>query len=379
MSPPGAVDLLILGGGCAGLSLACELCRLDYPGRVIILEARKEYSNDRSWSFWSNPDRPIVRLAAASWSKWRFSSLDGATDTHAMPGVQYHYLPSDRFYSQACQTLDRHPNIELRMNAAVDQLRTVGQQFEVDCKGENIAAHAVVDCRPPDRSRAEQATLFQCFSGRIIQLQNPMDAAADAVDLMTGMRVDEGGFIFDYLLPISADRILVEATRFSAQVDSRARMNADLDAVIKRRSLEPLKVEHEEYGVLPMGLPASDATTVPNLVHAGTSAGALRPSTGYAFLRIQRWARACAHQINQGRGPCPHPKDPWLQGWMDSMFLKVMKNHPSRTPELFMALATQTPPDALCRFMSDKARFTDHLRVMKSLPLGLFLKELIRR
>ena len=47
-------DYIIIGGGCAGLSLAYEL---EIKGKLndktlAIIEPRKEYKRDKTWSFW---------------------------------------------------------------------------------------------------------------------------------------------------------------------------------------------------------------------------------------------------------------------------------------------------------------------------------------
>ena len=47
-------DYIIIGGGCAGLSLAYELDlhkKLDNK-TLAIIEPRDEYKNDKTWSFW---------------------------------------------------------------------------------------------------------------------------------------------------------------------------------------------------------------------------------------------------------------------------------------------------------------------------------------
>ena len=47
-------DYVIIGGGCAGLSLAYELeinNRLK-DKTLAIIENRKEYKRDKTWSFW---------------------------------------------------------------------------------------------------------------------------------------------------------------------------------------------------------------------------------------------------------------------------------------------------------------------------------------
>ena len=51
--------LLILGGGCAGLSLALRLADGHFPyQKVIIIEKRDAYHNDRTWCFWDENDTP---------------------------------------------------------------------------------------------------------------------------------------------------------------------------------------------------------------------------------------------------------------------------------------------------------------------------------
>lgn len=374
-----STDLLILGGGCAGLSLACELARLDYPGQVIILESRSEYRNDRSWSFWSGADEAVSKLAAASWPLWRFSSSVGEEVVHGVDSIQYRYVPSDRFYDYAQEILARNPRFELRMASPVERVKIADQRIRVSSGGKNYTARYAVDCRPPNRKQVENSTLFQCFAGKIVRLVDSHALTTDTVELMTNMRTDARGFIFDYVLPLTSDRVFIEATRFSSTVQDQDAMKTDLEALITRRRLQPIEVEHEEYAVLPMGLPLRrPAKGSSPLAIAGTSSGALRPATGYAFLRIQHWAHACADRIQRGSAPCPHTEDPLIQRWMDALFLRVVRNHPERVPELFMALAAKTRPDVLIRFLSDQASLADRIRVVNSLPFRPFLKELVR-
>ena len=51
-------DFVIIGGGCAGLSLAYELDihnKLD-DKKLAIIEPRDEYKRDKTWSFWKVND-----------------------------------------------------------------------------------------------------------------------------------------------------------------------------------------------------------------------------------------------------------------------------------------------------------------------------------
>ncbi len=66
-------DVIILGGGCAGLALARELANRQFGGEVIIFEPRREYTDDRSWCFWADPGHPDTRLARHRWRRWESS------------------------------------------------------------------------------------------------------------------------------------------------------------------------------------------------------------------------------------------------------------------------------------------------------------------
>ena len=57
-------DLIIIGGGCAGLSLARRLIEDESTLRVLILEHRDAYSDDRTWCFWENSDHSLKNLEA---------------------------------------------------------------------------------------------------------------------------------------------------------------------------------------------------------------------------------------------------------------------------------------------------------------------------
>ena len=47
-------DYIIIGGGCAGLSLAYELEVYDKlkDKTLAIIEPREDYKRDKTWSFW---------------------------------------------------------------------------------------------------------------------------------------------------------------------------------------------------------------------------------------------------------------------------------------------------------------------------------------
>ena len=75
------------------------------------------------------------------------------------------------------------------------------------------------------------------------------------------------------------------------------------------------------------------------IVQVGVTAGAARPSTGYAFLRIQAWALECALALSNGAQPPRQTVDPAWMRWADRLFLKVIEDSSNDVPEIFLALA----------------------------------------
>lgn len=369
-------DLVVVGGGLAGLSLAMRLAQSGYRGQVRVLEPREQYIDDRSWAFWTPRGKALPVAPAHEWNQWLFSRPDGASVACRAKGWRYAYVRSIDFYRAAVRALAATPNIRLILGARASAVESVGEEVMVTTSAGRLHAPFVVDTRPPSASQWSGATLFQCFAGRELRLDQP-GFDARRVELMTDMRCDARGFVFSYVLPLSANHALVEATRFSSHPLGAAELAPDLDALLAARGWSEAKVLRTEAATLPMGLPGpSSATAMRGVVSAGMGAGALRAASGYGFVRIQAWAEQCAAALMQGRPPVGHPAEPRLRGWMDRVFLRALANHPERTPEFFMALAASVPSAAFVRFMSDQAGWADHARIIASLPPGPFLQAL---
>jgi lycopene beta-cyclase len=110
----------------------------------------------------------------------------------------------------------------------------------------------------------------------------------------------------------------------------------------------------------------------------GIMAGSLRPSTGYAFQRIQRWAEACAISIRKGSGPIGHAPDPWRIQMMDVLFLKVMRDAPELGAMLFYQIFKDVRPDQVIRFLSDQGEQSDCSAIIFALPHYPFLRMLAK-
>ena len=375
MSTPSAYDLIIIGGGCAGLSLASNLAKL--PGaapKVLVLEQRLQYRNDRTWCFWDTANAACKSLVTHAWPTFRIKDKQQA---HTYDALKHPYLmlASDVFYNQALADIDRCSNTQLLLGEEIiGSAVKVNQAWQVKTASGNYSAKWLVDTRPHPDMVESDSVLWQSFFGQEIEL----DAAHFDADQCVLMDFDDGfanGLAFVYFLPTSAKQALIEYTVFSEhRYNKEALQPMLMQAVAQYTGQMAHRVVREESGVLPMGNKRIRAHQDPSYVFSGLHAGGARPSSGYAFQRIQAWAQACAVSLVEQNRLLPFAKDKWLQRHMDDLFLYVIKSQPKMASSLFKALFKHCPHPALVKFMSDQASLYDAFCVMKSLPTFLFIQ-----
>jgi lycopene beta-cyclase len=372
-------DLLILGGGAAGLSLARRLAEQgEAAPRTLVLESRVDYADDRTWCFWMHPSAQLTHLVRRRWAK---VSLASPTERVLVdcPEFPYALLPSGGFYQDSRECLARSERVRLAMGVSVLAApRKVDGLWEVETSAGVQRARWVVDTRPSVPPAEGAAVLWQSFLGQEIEAAGPVFDPTVA-EIMHFTEGEAGQILFHYLLPLSPTRALLEVTAFSPKPAGSDAFRAELNRFIDRR-LEGRRYQlrREEHGILPMGLPTPVLSADPTYVRAGLMAGGARASSGYAFQRIQRWAENCAQSLAGGHGPRPHAADGWILGRMDALFLQVLRRRPELAPTLFLAMFRRVAPARLARFMSDQATLLDNLAVIVALPPGPFLRELFR-
>jgi len=379
-------DLIIIGAGCAGLSLGMQLASLHARApRTLLLESRTAYENDRTWCFWGDEQTPFATLAKQSWL--RFSVNNGVNSTLVdCSKTPYRLLAAADFYTQALEVIASNPALDLKMGISLTAEPSLTQgRWHLHTTGGSFSANAIVDTRPLPTQQLSDTTLWQSFLGCELEFQEPRFDPTSA-QLMDFCQATQAFVGFNYVLPVSTTRALVEFTVFASKIYDQAELVSYLDAQVEKisggRPYQRLRVE---YGLIPMGVGKPQGTVKPkgtvmlaeqhsSYVRVGLTAGAARPATGYAFQRIQRWALACKQSLQKNGLPVGHQPDSFVIRQMDAIFLNVLRHHPELGPELFMRLFSKVSSEKLIRFLSDQGRVSDYLAVIFALPPGLFIK-----
>lgn len=374
---PDVYDLVILGGGCAGLSLSMALeAHGGRSPRTLVIESRTAYENDRTWCYWSDRSTPAPCQVQHSWQTMRVTQ-GGHSVSLDCGSTPYQMLAAEHFYAAALASIERQPNITLRLGTTVMGEPSHGEGgWSIGTSAGNVTARAVVDTRPPPSAgmAAGGATLWQSFYGLEIECKAAVFAPL-LLDLMNFLPPDPRHVPFVYVLPVTPTRALIELTVFGATPLGPDALRAELEAAVAKRVGDAAyAIVRSEHGILPMGLNQTAQLPHASYARVGVMAGSARPSTGYAFQRIQRWARACAFSLAHHGQPTPHQPDPLPLRVMDRIFLEVLRADPARGAGLFFSLFSHADPARVIRFLSGGSGVVDSLAVVAAMPFAPFLQ-----
>ncbi|MBT0771313.1 hypothetical protein KIH74_20415 [Kineosporia sp. J2-2] len=377
------VDVAVVGGGGAGLSLVLALdhaARVSgrRPPSIALVDPVRRSGQDRTWCWWAPVDgQPawIAPLIAHTWPTMRMVDGEGAAQTYDLAPLRYQMLRSADLYAAADAALERLGAI--RITAAADSVTDGMPHAVVRAGGERIMAGWVFDSRPTAPSSPGSTSMLQHFRGWTVRFPQGSPPLDENVATLMDFSVPQPGrgVAFAYCLPLSADRALVEYTEFSPSVLDSGRYDEALRAYLRSTWGDlPYTVEAVEDGVIPM----TDATfarrTGDRLFRLGTAGGATRASTGYTFSAMQRQAAQIAELLLDERLPLPPRPYPLRHRWMDAVLLRALDRGYVDGPRLFAGLFADHPSDRVVRFLDGTSTPADELAIMGSTPTPAMMR-----
>jgi lycopene beta-cyclase len=368
--------LVIVGAGLAGLSLGCALLDAGVKREIVLIDRRREWTRDRTWCTWqvARPTR-FIELADHRWPSWRIATPRQEAVMHC-PEHPYVHLRADVVYQHALERLDRASHVTLLTDERVERVEPGAPPCVITTR-RRLQAGEVFDGRgaggmAPIGPPAGHVTLHQRFLGWEVETDAPVFDPG-TVTLMDFRGSTPGDLRFLYVLPFSPHRALVEDTSFGVvTVTSDERRRALEHDLVERFGASQWQIHHEERGKVPMS--TRPFSLHPDLhIHAiGTAGGAVRPSSGYAFSRIQAHSSAIAAAVAEGR-PLPARIGSHRRSGLDAIFLHALADRPERFGELFVRLARRARPGAFARFMADASTPVDEAQIVAGLLDRRFL------
>ena len=408
-------DFILSGGGLAGLSLAYNLINSSLRERsILIVDKDAKQQNDRTWCFWEEQPTLFDEIAYRVWHRLRFVSDDFTREFDLAP-YRYQMIRGLDFYNFTREKLARCANVTF-VRGNIDRVEDGPDRATVTVDGKSFSGSWVFDSTLPASLRGsvptDQASL-RAFSAK--QSPTATDEIASSASGLLAMTNDQhyhhlnqhfrgweietdqpvfnpqlptlfdfrtrqaGHMRFVYTLPFAENRALIEYTLFSSHLLSSEEYDEGLKTYIEDvLDIKQYTINHVEAGVIPMTDHPFPRRLGQRVMAIGTKGGRVKPSTGYAFLRIQRDSAAIVQSLIEHNQPFDLPARRGRFGLHDAILLNIMTHHPDDLKPIFTIMFKHNPIQRIFRFLDETATFPEEVRFIASLPPWRFLQALWR-
>jgi lycopene beta-cyclase len=341
-------DYIIIGGGCAGLSLAYELEIHEKlkDKTLAIIEPREEYKKDKTWSFWKVTPHNFDDCVKKDWENFSIN-VPNKTNHLECKNYPYQSIDSGLFYQKIINKLRDNKNIN----------------FFKDLKEINSINSFLFNSVPHVKKNHDN--LWQHFCG--VEIETQKDVFDDDIFNLMDFDCDQRESVhFFYTLPYSKNRALVETTWLS-KMDSVSQKNYDeqiKDYIENHLNLKSYKIVYKEEGAIPLFYTTYEK--VKNKINIGTAGGMTRLSTGYTFLNIQEHSKYIRKNIENISNTKRYEIGKKYQ-FLDEVFLRVLENHPQKMSDIFFKMF-EASPKTVIKFLSNKSNFVEDLSIILKMP-----------
>jgi lycopene beta-cyclase len=375
-------DFLIAGGGGAGLGLAYALSNGLSPRKpsILIVDREAKNQNDRTWCFWGPPEAPFTQIAAHSWQKLRVVSEE-FDKCFELQSERYWMVRGIDYYEFIRENLDRSPAVQFK-HGSISAIEEAGDRALILLNGETVVVRWAFDSTfTPNELKIDTRryhALLQHFKGW--EIETPQDCFDPETAVLFDFRTPQHNDMrFFYVLPFSARRALVEYTVFSAQMLTPGEYETALKHYLTGvLGISAYTLQSEETGVIPMTDQPFPRRAGRRTLNIGTKGGRVKPSTGYAFARMQRDALAITRSLQNTGEPFALPKPPARYRLYDSILLQIVYRHGDLMKPIFVQLFKKNPIQRIFHFLDESGSIWEDAALIASLPPLPFLRALLK-
>ena len=369
------LDYLFIGAGASVTLLLMSLHRrglLDGK-KCVVLDPDTKKINDKTYCFWATADEGITsacdKIIDYRWSKVSVNRCE----PELLSPLTYMQISSLRLYEETRRILGEHAIDQMQEKVLTVSHTERGVHVVTD-KQEWVSKH-VFDSRPPNYmpQKKNESHLVQSFVGYVITLD---EATVDqnAIDLMDFGVDQQEHTQFVYVLPYAKNKMLVELTRFGISPIQIEEAEPLLKKYIQDR-FGRCTILDTEIGCIPMSNVAIRNDDFPGLISIGGRAGAIKPSTGYAFKNMFLHAEKLSDSLQQGIKPIGIDS-PTRFRFYDRLLLLILSRKPQYGSNIFQQLFKRNNTKMVLTFLEEKTNLVQDVRILSTLPIKPFLEAL---
>ena len=349
-------DYIIIGGGCAGLSLAYELEIFEKLKNktLAIIEPREEYKRDKTWSFWKVFNHNFEDCVKKSWDNFTINS-PSQTKYIECKATPYQTIDSGIFYKKIISKLKLNKNIYFFKN-----INEISQDNSIIFNSVN-------------ETKENNSNLWQHFCGVEIETRN--DFFDDEIFNLMDFACDQRNRVhFFYTLPFTKKNALIETTWISELTNKSLNdYEEQIDNYLSNHlNLRQCTINFKEKGAIPLFRQKNIKKK--NVIQIGSAGGMTRLSTGYTFLNIQEQSKYIRENIeNIKRAKLFEINKKY--DFLDKIFLKVLKNNSTEMGNVFYKMF-ESSPSSVINFLSNKSNLYEDISIISKMPKWIFIKQL---
>jgi len=371
--PTTKVDYLFSGAGASAtlLLLNMEKQGLLQDKKILIIDPDTKHNNDKTYCFWSEQNEPLTLLCRNLIShQWDEVSVNRNIKESLLP-KKYFHISSIDVYKELRRIINQY-NFQ-RIEGSVIEMITIENGVKVITDSSVWESSLVFDSRPPKYlpPKNDDTHLLQSFIGYVITTDDPI-LNTNCMDLMD-FNVDQlGATQFMYVLPLGEGKMLVELTRFGIEAITQKEANSVLDLYITQR-FGNFQILDIEIGCIPMSTADISVEYLPGVIAIGGRAGAVKPSTGYAFKNMFNHAERLADSLKRNIKPAVITDSSRFR-FYDRLLLLILTKQPFQGKPIFEALFKKNEIKNVFLFLDEKTTLIQDIRIFLTLPIKPFLK-----
>ena len=360
-------DYIIIGAGCAGLSLAYRLVNTKY--KVCILESNEIINKkNKLWSFWDTYKTPFNHLVKKKWTelliKNNYKEIKINCDNYT-----YQSIDSHDFNNYILDKIKKSNNIEIKFSSKVENIKKIKNKISLLVGKNTFTCNHIFDSRP----NIKKIFMRQQFFGAYVLSEENIFNVNRPMFMDFSNKLDK--FHFNYVLPFSENFALIESTYFSSKKEKEM---LDLNYIDEYMNInykgKKYTIEKTEFGSIPMDTNINSMSEK-YITKIGSFSGATRASTGYTFINIQKQSDDLVKLLpNISSMKTKKNFHPLVLRKMDDIFLNIVSENPNYMKNALMNLFDSKSHESQIRFLSDTPSILDIFKIIFYLPKIEFLK-----
>ena len=369
MSRPDPLDIVLVGGGLANGLIAWRLSQSRPELRLAVVEAGPHVGGNHPWSFHEGDLTAAEHGWIAPFVSYRWEDNEVQfPNRRKRLGTGYCSISSERFRS----LLEARLGDRIRCNTPVG---AVAPKSVVLTDGTTIEAGCVIDGRGHAPSRHMRLG-FQKFLGQEIEMAEPHGVGRPVIMDATVPQSD--GYRFVYLLPLTATRLLVEATYYAdGEVLDRERLAASIRQYMTDHGWRARQIVREEEGILPIAIDGDIEAfwdEKAGVAASGLAAGLFHPTTGYSLPDAVKLAdRLAALPDLHADAVFPETRRHSIATWKERGFFRMLNRllyFAGDASQRYRILEHFYRLDAplVARFYAARLKTRDKLRILTGRP-----------